>query len=357
MGADETLGDLADAGAIMDADGSAPVLVEMDDVVVRARLETVGLAIDVPDVIAVVIDARLVGSDPLEGDAIHGAVLSVVGEAGWLARRAGGRLSLRPPWRSPRSPLLSTPVQRAGPRAEGVEQGRDPGGERLCAECDQIVVEVAAFGDDDGGGDVQVATAPPEAVGGALALGVVVAGDDEAGEAGRRREGAEASGRERGGGGDGGDCRNQGEHGLDALADEQGAVAGAAEADGAAVDVAERLAWMRDLGLGGGGGIEPGAMDAVDGAVVVGDGGDERRQASEATAVAVVEGGMEAERGEAAAVDGAGMEIVLGVGAVDGAAGAPEAACGLDAVVCGGLAAGGGPPAWRGRRGLRRGRA
>ena len=82
-------------------------------------------------------------------------------------------------------------------------------------------------------------------------------------------------------------------------------------------------------------------MDAVDGAVVACDGGDERRQAAEAAPVAVVEGGMEAQRGEAAAVDGADLEIVLGVGAVDGAARAPEAACGLDAVVCGGLAAGG----------------
>ena len=269
------------------------------------------------------------------------------------AARRGPALSPSPVAIAPLPASLHSCSTRR-PASRSVEQGRDPGGERWRAECDQIVVEIATLGDDDGGGNAQVAAAPPEAFGGALALGVVVSGDDEAGEAARRREGAEASGRERGGGGDGGDCRNQGEHGLDALADEQGVVAGAAEADGAAVDAAERLAWMRDLGLGGGGGIEPGSMDAVDGAVVACDGGDERRQAAEAAAVAVVEGGMEAQRGEAAAVDGADLEIVLGVGAVDGAARAPE---GGVQPRCGRMRRPRrrrGPPAWRGRRALRR---
>ena len=176
-----------------------------------------------------------------------------------------------------------------------MEQGCDPGGERLRAECDQIAIEIAAFGDDDGGRNAQFTTAPPEAFGGALAFRVVVAGDDEADEAGRRREGAEASGGERGGGGDCGDRGDQGEHGLDALADEQGVVAGGAEADGAAMDMAEGFARACDLGFGRRGGVEPGTVDAVDGAVVACDGGDERRQASEAVAVAIVEGGMEAE--------------------------------------------------------------
>ena len=175
-----------------------------------------------------------------------------------------------------------------------MEQGCDPGGERLRAECDQVAIEIAAFGDDDGGRNAQFTTAPPEAFGGALAFRVVVAGDDEADEAGRRREGAEASGGERGGG-DCGDRGDQGEHGLDALADEQGVVAGGAEADGAAMDMAEGFARACDLGFGRRGGVEPGTVDAVDGAVVACDGGDERRQASEAVAVAIVEGGMEAE--------------------------------------------------------------
>ena len=59
--------------------------------------------------------------------------------------------------------------------------------------------------------------------------------------------------------------------------------------------MAEGFARACDLGFGRRGGVEPGTVDAVDGAVVACDGGDERRQASEAVAVAIVEGGMEAE--------------------------------------------------------------
>ena len=80
-------------------------------------------------------------------------------------------------------------------------------------------------------------------------------------------------------------------------------------------------------------------MDAGNGAVSglfprgAGDGGDQRRQAAHAAAVAVEERGVEAERREAAAVDGARPEIGLGVGSVDGAAAAPQAARRFRAVV------------------------
>ena len=66
---------------------------------------------------------------------------------------------------------------------------------------------------------------------------------------------------------------------------------------------------------------------------VAGDGGDERRQAANAAAVAIEERGVEAERREAAAVDGAGAEIRFRMRAVDGAATLPEAACRVGAVV------------------------
>ena len=125
----------------------------------RARIETVGLAVDVPDTIAVAIDARLVGGDTLEGDVIHGTVLPVVGEAGSLARR-GPALSPSPVAVAPLPASLHSRSTRR-PASRGVEQGRDLGGERWRTECDQIVVEVAVLGDDDGGGNAQVAAAPP----------------------------------------------------------------------------------------------------------------------------------------------------------------------------------------------------
>ena len=49
-------------------------------------------------------------------------------------------------------------------------------------------------GDDDGGFNANLRAAPCEAFGGAFTLAVVIAGYDEAGNAGRRREGAETSG-------------------------------------------------------------------------------------------------------------------------------------------------------------------
>ena len=141
--------------------------------------------------------------------------------------------------------------------------------------------------------------------------------------------------------GDGGHGGDQGEHGLDALAYQQRAGAGVAEADGTAVDTAERLARERQVRLRGMPGIEPCPMHANNGAVsgplawtgvflrtrafpcVGGDGGDQCRQAAHAAAVPVEEFRVEAQRGEAAAVDGAGPEIRLGVRAVDDAAAPP----------------------------------
>ena len=74
------------------------------------------------------------------------------------------------------------------------EQGRDARGECGCAERDQVIVKIVQFGDDDRGFNAGVRASPCEAFGGAFTLAVVVAGDDEAGNAGRRREDAETSG-------------------------------------------------------------------------------------------------------------------------------------------------------------------
>ena len=65
------------------------------------------------------------------------------------------------------------------------EQRRQPGAERRRAERGEVVVEVVADGHDDGGGDARPCKAPGEALGGQRAVLVVVAGDDQARDAGR----------------------------------------------------------------------------------------------------------------------------------------------------------------------------
>ena len=233
----------------------------------------------------------------------------------------------------------------------------------LRAEDHQVFVEVTGLGDDDGAVDTAPGAAPAQAKGGALSRGVVVAGHDEAGDAWRRGERAQATGGERGGGGDGRNGGDHGEHRLDALPHRECAGVGVAEADGMAVDTAEGLARKRHGCLRGLPGIEPCPMNADDGRVigafpwtgvflwtgaflrarvfpwtgallrVGGDGCDEGRQAAHAAAVTVEERGMEAERGEAAAVDGACPEVGLGVRAVDCAAALPQAARRLTGIV------------------------
>ena len=71
------------------------------------------------------------------------------------------------------------------------EERREAARERGGAEREQVVVEVRALGHEHMGGDAGPRAAPGEAVGRPLALRVVVAGDDEAPDAGRRRECAE----------------------------------------------------------------------------------------------------------------------------------------------------------------------
>ena len=58
----------------------------------------------------------------------------------------------------------------------------------------EIVVEVVPLGDHDDSGDPIFIAAPLQPMGGAFASRVVVAGNQEPRDAGRRSEGAEASG-------------------------------------------------------------------------------------------------------------------------------------------------------------------
>ena len=63
----------------------------------------------------------------------------------------------------------------------------EPGTERFGAEGNEIVVEVTVLRSDDGGGnDTCPRAAPGEAFCGARALWIVVTGDDDARDAGRR---------------------------------------------------------------------------------------------------------------------------------------------------------------------------
>ena len=182
--------------------------------------------------------------------------------------------------------------------------GAKPGAERRRAEIDEVVVEVVADGHDDGGGDARPRAAPGEAFGRERAVLVVVAGDDEARDAGRRRERAEAAGGERRRGADLRHGGHEREHRLDALADDERseAVGGdGAEADRMTEDPPERLARRGDARLGGRARIEPGALHAEHGAVVAGHGGDQRREPAHRRAFAIAKLGMEAQRREAAA--------------------------------------------------------
>ena len=130
-------------------------------------------------------------------------------------------------------------------------------------------------------------------------------------------------------------------HRLDALADEErSSVGGVAEANGVAKDAPERLARGRNARLGGQSRVEPGALHAEHGAAVAGHGGDQRRQATHGRAFAVAKLWVEAQRREAAAREPPRLEIALGMGAVDGAAAAPQAPRRFGGVVGAALARG-----------------
>ena len=191
------------------------------------------------------------------------------------------------------------------------EERCEPRGQRPRPEGGEVVVEVAVRGGEDGGGEALRERPGLEPDRGTPALGITVAGDEEAGGAGGRDEGGEAAGRQCGGGVQRGDGGDEEEDGLDALADEEGgAVApGRPEAHGVAVDASEGLAGLGNRGLGGAAGMEPGALHAFERPARAGDGGDEGGEAAPARIVAVGERGMEAQRREAAGVEAPGAEV------------------------------------------------
>ena len=60
------------------------------------------------------------------------------------------------------------------------EAGGEARGKRGCANGCQVIIEVTAFGDDDGGANAGARAAPRKAVGSPFALAIVIPGDDEA---------------------------------------------------------------------------------------------------------------------------------------------------------------------------------
>ena len=70
----------------------------------------------------------------------------------------------------------------------------DPCGEGLGTVLEELAVEVVAVGGEDGDGERATSAALEQSLGGQGRGGVVVAGDDEAREAGGRVEGAEVGG-------------------------------------------------------------------------------------------------------------------------------------------------------------------
>ena len=109
------------------------------------------------------------------------------------------------------------------------------------------------------------------------------------------------------------------------------------------MDAPERFARAGEVGLGGSLGVKPGTLHALDGAIIAGDGGDQRREAVDAVISTIDEIGMKPQGRKAAMADGAGVQIGFRMSSIDGPATPPEAArrfltviaAGVIAAICG----------------------
>ena len=82
-------------------------------------------------------------------------------------------------------------------------------------------------------------------------------------------------------------------------------------------------------------------------AVIAGNGGDQCREAVDTIVVTMDEIGMKPQGREAAMADGAGVQVGFGMGAIDGPATPPKAACRFFTVVAAGVIAAIGGSGWR----------
>ena len=124
MGVDEALRLGADARAVVHLDGAAMVLRQVDDVVVRARVQDVFLPVDFADAVAVLVDAGFLRRDAPEGEARCYSVPSGCSFRAWRA----GSLSPLPP--CSHQPLLSSHSREAEDRARGGRRARRSRGRR-----------------------------------------------------------------------------------------------------------------------------------------------------------------------------------------------------------------------------------
>ena len=106
------------------------------------------------------------------------------------------------------------------------------------------------------------------------------------------------------------------------------------------MDAPKRLARAGEVGFPGPLAIEPCTLYPLDGAVIAGNCGDQRRQTVDTIVVAMDEIGMESQGREAAVGDGTSMQVGLRMGAIDGPAAAPKAACCFFTVVATGVISG-----------------
>ena len=92
------------------------------------------------------------------------------------------------------------------------------------------------------------------------------------------------------------------------------------------MDAPECFTRANEIGLGGTLGVEPGTLHALDGAIIAGDGGDQRREAVDAVISTMDEIGMKPQGRKAAIADGAGVQVGFRMSSIDGPATPPEAA-------------------------------
>ena len=103
---------------------------------------------------------------------------------------------------------------------------------------------------------------------------------------------------------------------------------GPAEAHGPAVDAPERFARAQRVGpFSGRLGSSQMRCTPSTSAIIAGDGGDQRRHSVDAIIAPMDQIGMEPQGREAAMADGAGVQVGFRMGAIDGPAAPPEAAC------------------------------
>ena len=105
------------------------------------------------------------------------------------------------------------------------------------------------------------------------------------------------------------------------------------------MDAPECFTRANEIGLGGTLGVDPGALHALDGAIIAGDGGDQCRHSVDAVISTIDEIGKKPQGRKAAMADGAGVQVGFRMSSIDGPATPPEAARRFLTVIAAGVIA------------------